>query len=185
MEARRYSWEWHHSQWHHTQHSTGQASQREQIYLPFLKNVYIWRRNSKSPDVNQNGMGKHLRWSRCSDGIFQFNCILNHSKFSCLSQVRWKGISIWINVLYAVWVFGSVLPIPAPGFQYLLLSISEANTDIRACWEWEGITFQLYKAKDLGLKKFVSNGQCNGFQSKCLLEHIWYFLGMFGLFLHG
>lgn len=45
---------------YHTQISRNQASWSKHISLPLLKNFCIWRRNSKSLDVNQKGVGKHL-----------------------------------------------------------------------------------------------------------------------------
>lgn len=48
-----------------------QASQRKQISFPLLKNFYIWRRNSKSPDADKKGMAKYLRLIRCLDEILK------------------------------------------------------------------------------------------------------------------
>lgn len=77
------------SLWHHTQHSMNQVSWCKHISFPLLRNLCIWRRNSKSLDANQEGMGKYLRLMRYLNEIFQ-NYILSHSVFSCSSQVRWK-----------------------------------------------------------------------------------------------
>lgn len=46
------------SPWHHTLSSMSQASQHKLTSLPLRRKVCIWRRNSKSLDANQMGMGE-------------------------------------------------------------------------------------------------------------------------------
>lgn len=100
------------SLWHHTLHSMNQASEHKQISFPLLKDFYIWKRNSKSPDANRRGMGKQ---ERLIDTQMKFlrNYILSPSVFSGSSQVIWKCISTLVNVLNCIWVL-------AQGCLYLL-----------------------------------------------------------------